>query len=898
MTQFTQRSLTIHYSIDQVNRDFYDFWSELIFELKKKYVVTENRLPESEYNYISLINPENLILEVKSCDFVIEDTNTGEFWILSTCDQIPSSILSAKDNPYLKKVLFSQYVPDQIVHHVGNKFEKFEPWIYFTYNDFDVDKLFLERQQKDNLIPKMIFGGSSDSRPILNHIDSNLLDKKYMKDYHEYLQDIIEYRLGLSIGGAAVGDICYRDIEYMALGIPFIKFNYVTTLNPPLIPNYHYISVPFEDLPKLNDVHKDRLGSEKHGKLLEKKFNDIIGNQNFLNYVSTNAKKYYEQFLSKKNRTKYTIELLDFGNNNIDVIENKPKPIEKLIENSQTMEDVDTKVTIVTALYDLGRGNIDASFNRKYEDYLNKFSELLKTDIPMFIFIDEKDEEFIWKYRKKENTKIELMSLEKLMEWFEFTDKTNNIRQQESWYNQASWLKESPQARLKGYNPLVMSKMFMLNNVTIWNPFNSEYFFWIDAGITNTVHPGYFTHDKVFNKLPDFLKSNSDFVFLTYPYEGGEEIHGFPRKEIARYCNTDYVNYVCRGGFFGGKKQKINEINGIYYSYLQGSLSENLMGTEESVFTIIMYNNPTLITQFMIGMDGMVWRFFEDIKDENYKERVVNKKINDANNTALYVITFNSPKQFETLIESMIQYDGNFIDKPKKYLLNNSSDESTFTRYEELCAEYEFVHIKKDNLGICGGRQFIAEHADQNGFDYYFFFEDDMFFYPKKGEICRNGFNRYVENFYDKVLQISHTNEFDFLKFNYSEFFGDNGVQWSWYNVPQDFREKHWPHKNKLPQQGLDPNAPRTKFNNIKNFQGIPYADGEIYYSNWPQLVSRQGNKKMFLETTWAHPFEQTWMSYIFQETIKGNINPCLLLMTPTEHNRFDFYAKELRKES
>ena len=90
MTQFTQRSLLIHYSIDQVNRDFYDFWSELIFELKKKYVVTENRLPESEYNYIPLINPENLILEVKSCDFVIEDTNTGEFWILSTCDQIPA----------------------------------------------------------------------------------------------------------------------------------------------------------------------------------------------------------------------------------------------------------------------------------------------------------------------------------------------------------------------------------------------------------------------------------------------------------------------------------------------------------------------------------------------------------------------------------------------------------------------------------------------------------------------------------------------------------------------------------------------------------------------------------------------------------------------------------------
>ena len=54
----------------------------------------------------------------------------------------------------------------------------------------------------------------------------------------------------------------------------------------------------------------------------------------------------------------------------------------------------------------------------------------------------------------------------------------------------------------------------------------------------------------------------------------------------------------------------------------------------------------------------------------------------------------------------------------------------------------------------------------------------------------------------------------------------------------------------------------------------------------------------MFLTEKWAHPFEQTWMSYIFQDTIKGNIKPAMLLMTPTEHDRFDFYDGKLRKES
>jgi hypothetical protein len=246
----------------------------------------------------------------------------------------------------------------------------------------------------------------------------------------------------------------------------------------------------------------------------------------------------------------------------------------------------------------------------------------------------------------------------------------------------------------------------------------------------------------------------------------------------------------------------------------------------------------------------------------------------------------------------MIDYDKDYIEKPKKYLLNNSSDLETTDDYEDLCQKYGFEHIKMDNLGICGGRQWIAEHADENEFDFYLFFEDDMFFFPEEGTTCKNGFNRYVPNLYQKTLDIVKKHDFDFLKLNYTEFFGDNGTQWSWYNVPQFFREKQWPEKSALPVQGQDPNAPRTKFKNIRSHKGVPFIDGEIYYSNWPQIITKYGNKKMFLTEKWAHPFEQTWMSYIYQETVKGNITPSMLLMTPTEHNRFEFYDGKLRKES
>jgi len=553
-------------------------------------------------------------------------------------------------------------------------------------------------------------------------------------------------------------------------------------------------------------------------------------------------------------------------------------------------------ITLVTGLWNINRDKLSEGWSRNFDHYLSKLEQLLQVEENLIIFGDEDLEKWVFERRNRHNTQFIVRKLD----WFknEFYEKIQKIRTNPRWFSQSGWLPESTQAKLEMYNPLVMSKVFLLNDARIMDKFNSTNLFWIDAGITNTVHPGYFTHDKVLDKLSKL----NNITFIAFPYDAENEIHGFEYDEMCRMTNAK-IDKVCRGGFFGGPKERISEFNSSYYHLMSDTLSRGFMGTEESLFTLLIYQFSEQYQYYKIENNGLISKFFEDLKNNQHilkSENVsgVKKNNSDINNSALYVITFNSPKQFETLIESMIQYDSNFIDKPKKYLLNNSSDESTFEMYEKLCADYEFIHIKKDNLGICGGRQFIAEHAGENDFDYYFFFEDDMFFYPKKGETCRNGFNRYVDNFYNNVLQIIQKNDFDFLKFNFSEFFGDNGVQWSWYNVPQSVREQHWPDKNKLPVQGLDPNAPLTKYKNIRSHNGIPYIDGEIYYSNWPQVVSKDGNKKMFLETTWAHPYEQTWMSYIFQETIKGEINPAILLMTPTEHNRFEFYAKELRKES
>ena len=552
-------------------------------------------------------------------------------------------------------------------------------------------------------------------------------------------------------------------------------------------------------------------------------------------------------------------------------------------------------ITLVTGLWDIGRGDLKEGWSRSYEHYLDKFSQLLAIDNNMIIFGDQELKDFVFKYRTLDNTQFIIRDLS----WFknnEYYNLIQKIRQNPNWYNQATWLKDSAQGSLELYNPLVMSKMFLLHDAKIVDKFNSQKLYWIDAGITNTVHPGYFTHDKVLNKIESKF---NNFTFVCFPYEANKEVHGFDYDKLCELSDEN-TKIVARGGFFGGDKESISQLNVLYYNLMMDTLSSGYMGTEESIFTILLHKYPSLIDYCEIQSNGLLYKFFEDLKNNQVLIKNEGKKITTNHNgdVGLYVITFNSPKQFETLIKSMLGYDPDFIHKTKKFLLDNSTDLSTTPKYKELCDEYGFEHIKKNNLGICGGRQFVAEHFANTDLQYMWWSEDDMFFQNKPNETCRNGFNRYTSNLYNKCIDIMNKENFEFLKLNYSEFYGDNGTCWPWYNLPQEKRNEFFPEKPNLPTNGLDSNAPKTKFKNIMSHKGLPYVDGEIYYCNWTHIISQQGNKKMFLDTKWTHPFENTWMSHHYQLTKKNELRGGLLLLTPVEHERFDHYSKELRKES
>ena len=109
------------------------------------------------------------------------------------------------------------------------------------------------------------------------------------------------------------------------------------------------------------------------------------------------------------------------------------------------------------------------------------------------------------------------------------------------------------------------------------------------SGLTSTVNQGYFIHDNVLNKLEEYSDSIQKLTFITYPYESNDEIHGFERIKMAQYCGVEYVNKISRGGFWGGGKEQIHQLNSLYYAILDSTLNNRYMGADECLFTILSY---------------------------------------------------------------------------------------------------------------------------------------------------------------------------------------------------------------------------------------------------------------------------------------------------------------------
>lgn len=293
-------------------RNYNLFWDEFTNYLKEKHSLVENRFFDNahiERFPIKLQSSDKKLL-LMECEYLIEDLDTNNFAVLSASDDLSHAILDEKNNEHLKLVLVSQFIKSKIDSHVHDQSYKYSPWIYFPSSMEDLEVHYNQRIASNNHIDKLFFRGTSlEDRPILKLIDKNILTGPEVISQRAYFNELIQHRVGLSIAGR--GELCYRDIEYMAIGIPFLRFEFQTELAVPLVPNIHYISIPIpNDLPTHNGIMCDRIGLKHHAEMIETRFFEVVHDTDFLNFISYNSRRYYENYLSINNRIKLTYNLL------------------------------------------------------------------------------------------------------------------------------------------------------------------------------------------------------------------------------------------------------------------------------------------------------------------------------------------------------------------------------------------------------------------------------------------------------------------------------------------------------------------------------------------------------------------------------------------------------------
>lgn len=535
-------------------------------------------------------------------------------------------------------------------------------------------------------------------------------------------------------------------------------------------------------------------------------------------------------------------------------------------------------ITFVTALYNLKRDTLQEGFNRSMDQYYEAFLPLLKQDINLVIYCDKEVSDFVWKHRKSENTKVIIKDIN-----FPFKEQVDKIRNDKEWYSQAGWLEQSPQAKLEYYNPLVMSKQFWLNDTSIHNYFGSRYFFWIDAGINNTINIDHFFKQPDFEyKLIQDVKNNK-MLYVAFPYDGQNEVHGFKKEGMNRFAGTD-TEYVCRGGFFGGMREAINKVNEVYYRNLEDSLKQGYLGTEESVFTIISYRYPHYFNVQMINMNGLIGTYFDRVNEREGKL---------DNELALYFLTFNAPQQLQSSLEKFKETFPQEFNNAKKYLINNTTDSSLNEEYKTVVDKFHLIEHKFDNIGITGGRVFAAEHFDKSDHKYMIFFEDDMIINgkEKEGSICPSGFKAFDANLFEKSITILEEHELDYLKLTFSEFFGDNHKSWAWENMGEEDRKKYL-YNNDCPES-------KTRIFYSGSYKSLPYAIGEFHYCNWPILFSKEGNRKSFINEFKDKRMPESLLMANMQKLLRNKkIKAGVLLASPITHKRFKHYPKSSRKEN
>jgi hypothetical protein len=219
--------------------------------------------------------------------------------------------------------------------------------------------------------------------------------------------------------------------------------------------------------------------------------------------------------------------------------------------------------------------------NKHNNQYLEWFETTLDINCPYVFFTNRECVDMIKKFRKNYPTYFIICDIADF-EVYKFKDRM------------ISDPTHCPSVEL---NLIWNEKIFMVQKAFKINPFNSEFFMWIDSGICiyrNEKPPQTIFPDK--NKLDTLPKDK--FIFCSSKDYYNEFL----------VQNTNYYHYI--SGTFIMHKTCIDNFSYIYMTYMDTLVDKNNIWTEQVILTHIYKYNPTFFYKLRDGYGEIVKYLF------------------------------------------------------------------------------------------------------------------------------------------------------------------------------------------------------------------------------------------------------------------------------------------------
>jgi hypothetical protein len=237
-----------------------------------------------------------------------------------------------------------------------------------------------------------------------------------------------------------------------------------------------------------------------------------------------------------------------------------------------------TTVTFVTALFNINREkNGDG---RKFNDYLNWLSKTLEVKVPIVIFTTNDLNDFFYQNRTNNYPiKIINQNIEDLY-FYKYKNIIKNIILSEE-YKKKIKAPERVECVNEFYNIIQYNKFDWLSKISKTNPFNTETFYWIDAGISRFFDNYDLNKEyKIKKNIPnDKLNIQCRIDLETYP--------------IDKNFYWDSFNLLT-GTMFGGNNTIIEKLYYMIINEMEFMIKNNQMNNEQMALAVIWKNNKDL----------------------------------------------------------------------------------------------------------------------------------------------------------------------------------------------------------------------------------------------------------------------------------------------------------------